>query len=68
MPNRLNATVETVSFRGNFHRLSVSCPQIGQNLDIELRQKGRSTVEIVEGAALAIALPPEELVVFPAGN
>ncbi len=68
MPNRLNAKVEAISFRGNFHRLLVSCPQIGQTLEIELRHQGRNMLRIVEGASLKIALPPKEVVVFAAGT
>lgn len=63
-PNRLNATVETISFRGNFHRLLVNCPQINQDLEIELRHQGRNMLKIVEGASLTIALAPSDLIVF----
>lgn len=65
-PNQIDARVETISFRGNFHRLLVSCPQISQNLEVELRHQGRNVPKIVEGAPLTIALLPSELVVFAA--
>lgn len=65
-PNQIDARVETISFRGNFHRLLVSCQQISQNLEVELRHQGRNVPKIVEGAPLTIALLPSELVVFAA--
>lgn len=67
-PNQIHARVETISFRGNFHRLLVSCPQINQNLEVELRHQGRNVPRIVEGAPLTIALQPSELVVFAAST
>lgn len=63
-PNRLDANVETISFRGNFHQLSVSCPAISQTLEIELRHQGQSGQAISEGTKLTIALPPEKLILF----
>ena len=65
-PNRLEARVESVSFRGNFHQLLVSCPLISQTLEIELRHQGQTRHEITEGTSLTIALPPRKLVIFPA--
>ncbi|WP_113913561.1 putative 2-aminoethylphosphonate ABC transporter ATP-binding protein [Roseovarius dicentrarchi] len=67
-PNRLGATVRTVSFRGNFHQLSVRCPDLAEPLDIELRHQGEARRRMTEGTALDIALPPRKLVLFPAGG
>ncbi len=64
-PNRLDARVQSISFRGNYHRLLVNCPRISQNLEIEFRDQGQNGLVIAEGAPLTIALPPENLVVFP---
>ncbi|PVA09544.1 putative 2-aminoethylphosphonate ABC transporter ATP-binding protein [Pelagivirga sediminicola] len=63
-PNRMDAKVESMSFRGNFHQLSVFCPAISQNLEIELRHQGQGGHSICEGATLTIALSPEKLVIF----
>lgn len=67
-PNRLRVKVKTISFRGNFHRLVVSCPSIGQDLEIEFRNKGQNAQEITEGTPLGISLPPQDLVVFKSTN
>ncbi|WP_417586338.1 putative 2-aminoethylphosphonate ABC transporter ATP-binding protein [Pararhodobacter oceanensis] len=65
-PNQLETRIETISFRGNVHRLLVRCDAIDQSLELEFRHKGQSGFELTEGAPLTVALPPEDLVVFRA--
>ncbi|PVH28894.1 putative 2-aminoethylphosphonate ABC transporter ATP-binding protein [Pararhodobacter oceanensis] len=65
-PNQLQTRIETISFRGNVHRLVVRCDAIDQSLELEFRHKGQSGFELTEGAPLTVALPPEDLVVFRA--
>lgn len=63
----LEALVETVSFRGNFYRLSLRCSQIRQTLDVEITSSAWQGLRLVEGSIITIDFPATKLHVFPRG-
>lgn len=63
-PNRLRAVVETVSFRGNFYRAILRCPEIGTTLDVEVTVTRWRRLGLSEGAETMIALPVRNLHIF----
>jgi iron(III) transport system ATP-binding protein len=64
-PGSMEVNVETVSFRGTFYRLSMSCERIGQALDVEITRSAQERLAIREGSAVALSLPQAKLTVFP---
>ncbi|MEP9398672.1 putative 2-aminoethylphosphonate ABC transporter ATP-binding protein [Mesorhizobium sp. KR2-14] len=61
----LEALVDTVSFRGNFYRLSLRCSQIRQTLDVEITRSAWQIIGLVEGSMITIDFPATKLHVFP---
>jgi len=64
-PGGLEAVVETVSFRGNFYRLSVNCRQIGQTLDVEIMRSAWEDRGLASGSKIVVTFPAANLRVFP---
>ncbi|WP_425299320.1 putative 2-aminoethylphosphonate ABC transporter ATP-binding protein [Pseudaminobacter soli (ex Zhang et al. 2022)] len=63
-PTGLEAVVETISFRGNFYRLSVNCHRIGQGLDVEITRGAWERLAIDAGSVVIIGMPASKLIAF----
>lgn len=67
-PVRLQARVKTISFRGNFYRLALSCDVISQFLEMEIPRSSWSDFDIAEGSMIMISCPSDKLIIFPRGG
>lgn len=62
--NQLEAIVGSVSFRGNFYRAILRCPELGTSLDVEVTVTRWRRLNLSEGARTMIALPVRSLHIF----
>lgn len=66
--NAFSATVETISFRGNFYQLALHCPDIAQTLLVEIPGTAWPGRLLAEGSTATITLPEAKLRVFRRGQ
>ncbi len=65
LPNKLDARIETISFRGNFYYLVLDSPVLGQKLEVEISSTAWPSLDLHEGSMITIAFPEAKLHVFP---
>lgn len=63
-PNKLDARVETISFRGNFYYLVLDASALGQKLEVEISSTVWPDLGLTRGSVTTIALPEAKLHVF----
>lgn len=61
---KLEALVESVSFRGNYYRLRLHCQALRQTLEAEITRNAWDLLAISPGSRINIALPSARLAVF----